>query len=96
MSGSVRRSLTIEVQQLKRDEDALAPAEQQVTKDCASRAVDASNLAVKDGVLNVKMFSDPCGFERFGAAGKPYGPQVSGSYVAWPKTYHFSHLNYHN
>src|SRR5262249_24653634 len=51
----------VEVQHVKRDEDALTTAKKQITKDWASGVIDASYLTIEYRTFDAEMFSDPSG-----------------------------------
>jgi hypothetical protein len=61
ISGNVRRSFAVEVQQVECDEDALPAPEKQVTKHGTASLINTGNLTVYDRAFNAKMFGDPCG-----------------------------------
>jgi hypothetical protein len=61
MSGNIRRSFPVEVQQVKRDEHALTSAEEQIAEDRPSSTIDVRNLTVDYCTFNVKVFTDPRG-----------------------------------
>src|SRR5262245_32536474 len=50
---------TVELEQVKRNEDALTTAEKQIAKDGASGFIDAGNLAIENSAFNLEVFSDP-------------------------------------
>ena len=52
---------TVEVEQVKRNDDALTTPEQQITEDGSPIIIDAGNLAVEDCAINLKVFNDRCG-----------------------------------
>src|SRR5215475_3689634 len=49
---------TVEVEQVKRNEDALTTPEQQITEDGSPIIIDAGNLAIKHCTFDAKMFSN--------------------------------------
>jgi hypothetical protein len=44
--------LSIQKQQIERDEQGLTPAEEKITKHCAASLIDACDLAIKYGAFD--------------------------------------------
>jgi hypothetical protein len=53
--------ISIEIDQIERNEHALTAAEQQITEYWPASIINAGNLTVEDGALEGKTFSDPGG-----------------------------------
>jgi len=53
--------LSIQVQQIERDEDARRFSEEKVFEDWPALIINARNLAIEDRGFNLQMFSDPGG-----------------------------------
>jgi hypothetical protein len=53
--------LSIQKQQIERDEHALTPAEQQISEQWTATFIDTRDLAIEHCTFNAKMFSDPVG-----------------------------------
>jgi hypothetical protein len=51
--------LSVQVQKIKRNEDARRFSKEKVFKDGAAFSVDTSNLAIEHGLFDLQMLSDP-------------------------------------
>ena len=57
--GKRPQILSVEVEQIKSDEDALPLTEQQIPRRCASGIVNTGDLAIKDGAFYSNVFGNP-------------------------------------
>jgi hypothetical protein len=53
--------LSVQIQQIECDEDALPLSEKQIAKRRPARIIEAANFAIEHGAINAEMFSNPRG-----------------------------------